>query len=135
MFHGEENDEFTLRLYDIANDEELDWTSDNLAVFHANASLGTISEPYIIEFFNTADITETALNIAIYPNPAGKRQDLKINVSNTTKIEMFNSTGTKIYECFINGEGHITTPDTQGVFLIKSTAADGTTSCYKLIVE
>ena len=135
MFHGEENDEFTLRLYDIANDEELDWTSDNLAVFHANASLGTISEPYIIEFFNTADITETALNIAIYPNPAGKRQDIKINVSNTTKIEMFNSTGTKIYECFINGEGHITTPDTQGVFLIKSTAADGTTSCYKLIVE
>lgn len=135
MFHGEENDEFSLRLYDITNDEELDWTSDNHAVFHANASLGTMSEPYIIEFINTADIAETALQYAIYPNPAGIRHDIKINVSNTTKIEMFNSTGTKILECQINGEGHITSPDTQGVYLIKSTSADGTTSCCKLIVE
>jgi len=58
--YGESNDNITFKVYDHQNNEELNCRISQSLTFTPNGTVGDLINPYVIEFFTTANITATA---------------------------------------------------------------------------
>ncbi|MCQ2306936.1 MAG: DUF1573 domain-containing protein [Bacteroidales bacterium] len=133
--HGQENDVFNFRLYDIENDVEMEGFADNQVIFHANATEGSVTNPYVIEFQVTSVVDESDFVAGIHPNPVGRGGAITVSVNHIAKVEIFDAIGRKVSEHTVNGIGDISSPKTSGVYFIRMTCGDGMTSCKKIIVK
>lgn len=138
-YFGAPNDEITFRMYDENNSMEYG-VSETIALFEANAMMGTLDEPIAIRF-NTVSVSEFHVkNLNLFPNPvktnAKVKVSLKEGLSDGMDVEVLTSLGVPIYKTMVNGNVlELTAPLTAGVYVIKITGNEGVVYYGKLFVE
>jgi hypothetical protein len=89
----------------------------NLADYIFGANFG---QPW----FSTLSNTDFVLNkVTIYPNPT-KDYFIVSGLDNTSKIELFNTVGSKVFESEFTGEQQFNIEVTAGIYLAKITMDD-----------
>jgi len=129
--YGNEGDNLSFRLYDAATNTEYDGEVGFSSVFTPNAIVGSVFNPYIIDF-GVNNVSEHGMSeIFIYPNPA-RRGDL-VNIGfSCERIQVVNSLGVVIKE--YTNTNKIESIDTAGMYYIL--LINGNSISYnKLVVE
>ena len=137
-YFGNENDEITFRLYDENSGVET-IGADNSLAFNANSIIGSVEDPYIINF-GVLNVEELAREIKLFPNPVkvSEKVHVSLNDVNTTsmKIEIVNTLGVVAYQHSYNTvDTDITAPRIPGIYIVKITEDNGNVYYGKLIVE
>ena len=138
-YFGNDNDEITFRMFDESNNIEYD-EAETTVLFEANAMLGTIDNPFVIDF-NTTGINENGFaQLTLFPNPVKAGNNVRIRVSENLsaglEIEIITTMG--ILYNKITHKGNVVemkSPDTPGVYMIKMTDKNGNVNFGKLIVK
>jgi hypothetical protein len=138
-YFGNDNDEITFRMFDEANNMEYD-ESETTVIFEANSMLGTIDNPFIIDF-NISGVSENDLaQLTLFPNPvsAGTNVIIRLNnnLSGKLDIEIITSLGTEYDK--ITSRGNVVemkAPDIPGIYMVKITDKNGNVNFGKLIVK
>lgn len=138
-YFGNDNDEITFRMFDEANNMEYD-ESETTVIFEANSMLGTIDNPFIIDF-NISDVSENGLaQLTLFPNPVSAGTNVRIrlndNLSAGMDIEIITDMGTEYDK--ITSRGNIVemkAPDIPGIYMVKITDKNGNVNFGKLIVK
>ena len=137
-YFGNDSDEITFRLYDENSGIET-IGADNSLVFNANSMIGSVDDPYIINF-GVLNVEDLAREIKLFPNPvkASEKVHVSLNDVNTTsmKIEIVNTLGVVAYQHSYNTVNtDITAPRIPGIYIVKITEDNGNVYYGKLIVE
>lgn len=137
-YYGDENDEITFRLYDESTGIET-IGADNSLVFHINSMIGSVEDPYIINF-GVLNVEEFAKEIKLFPNPVKTLEKIHVSLNdvNTTsmKIEIVSTLGMVIYQHSYNTVvADIKAPRIPGIYIVKVTEDNGNVYYGKLIVE
>lgn len=138
-YFGNDNDEITFRMFDEANNMEYD-ESETTVIFEANSMLGTIDNPFIIDF-NISGVSENGLaQLTLFPNPVSAGTNVRIrlndNLSAGMDIEIITDMGTEYDK--ITSRGNIVemnAPDSPGIYMVKITDKNGNVNFGKLIVK
>lgn len=138
-YFGNDNDEITFRMFDEANNMEYD-ESETTVIFEANSMLGTIDNPFIIDF-NISGVSENGLaQLTLFPNPVSAGTNVRIrlndNLSAGMDIEIITDMGTEYDK--ITSRGNIVemkAPDIPGIYMVKITDKNGNVNFGKLIVK
>ena len=126
--HGEDVEEMTFRVYDLATGEE--YNLNDRMNYTDNAIVGSITEPYI--FRGTVGIGETSLSeINVYPNPTTTGNEINLGTVCDT-VEVFNALGVKVAE--YQNVDTVDALETAGVYVIRITN-DGNVQNCRLIVK
>ncbi len=129
--HGEGNDEITFRYYDVVADEEYDYVANEMIYYSADATLGTMPEPYTINFGTTNVNDHTYCSFEVYPNPVDKNNEIHLGTI-CEKVEVYNSIGVKVAEYSdVNTIDGIEVP---GVYIINAIGKNSVKYC-RLIVK
>jgi len=129
--HGEGNDEITFRYYDVVADEEYDYVANEMIYYSADATLGTMPEPYTINFGTTNVNDHTYCSFEVYPNPVDKNNEIHLGTI-CEKVEVYNSIGVKVAEYSdVNTIDGIEVP---GVYIINAIGNNSVKYC-RLIVK
>lgn len=129
--HGEGNDEITFRYYDVVADEEYDYVANEMIYYSADATLGTMPEPYTINFGTTNVNDYTYCSFEVYPNPVDKNNEIHLGTI-CEKVEVYNSIGVKVAEYSdVNTIDGIEVP---GVYIINAIGKNSVKYC-RLIVK
>ena len=138
-YFGNENDQITFRMYDEANDIEYG-ESETTVLFEPNSMLGTVDNPFVINF-NISDVSENGFaQLTLFPNPvnAGTNVIIRLNnnLSGKLDIEIITSLGTEYDK--ITSRGNVVemkAPDIPGIYMVKITDKNGNVNFGKLIVK
>jgi len=126
---GENEEIISFRYYDL-NGKKTYTIGDNI-IFGTNATIGSLREPYIINF-STTNIDDYSTNETnIYPNPADRNVEIYLGTE-CDKVEIYNSLGVKVYE--YENVDHIDGIETSGVYMIK-TINDGIIKYERVVVK
>ena len=129
--HGEGNDEITFRYYDVVADEEYDYVANEMIYYSADATIGTMPEPYTINFGTTNVNDHTYCSFEVYPNPVDKNNEIHLGTI-CEKVEVYNSIGVKVAEYSdVNTIDGIEVP---GVYIINAIGKNSVKYC-RLIVK
>lgn len=116
--YGEADETLTFRLYDADLDYEYPHVSETMT-FSANAIIGDMNNPYIINYSSVAEVEEHEVEITdnIYPNPVNRKETIYLN-RNYEKVDVINSLGmiVKSYENADRIEGI----SEAGVYIVKT---------------
>ena len=127
--HGEEVEEMTFKVYDLATGEEYDL--NNRMNYSNDAVVGSIDNPYLLSR-GTTGIGESAMSeVNIYPNPTTTGREVNLG-SVCDTVEVFNALGVKIAE-YQNVDA-IDALETAGIYVIRITN-DGNVQNCRLIVK
>ena len=126
--HGEDVEEMTFKVYDLATGEEYD-LNDRMN-YSDNAVVGSIEEPYI--FRGTVGVGETSLGeINVYPNPTTIGNEINLGTVCDT-VEVFNALGVKVAE--YQNVDSVDALETAGIYVIRITNNGNVQNC-RLIVK
>ena len=129
--HGEGNDEITFRYYDVVADEEYDYVANEMIYYSADATIGTMPEPYALNFGTTNVNDHTYCSFEVYPNPVDKNNEIHLGTI-CEKVEVYNSIGVKVAEYSdVNTIDGIEVP---GVYIINAIGKNSVKYC-RLIVK
>ena len=127
--HGDEVEEMTFKVYDLATGEEYDL--NNRMNYSNDAVVGSIGNPYVLSR-GTTGIGESAMSeVNIYPNPTTTGSEVNLG-SVCDTVEVFNALGVKIAE-YQNVDA-IDALETAGIYVIRITN-DGNVQNCRLIVK
>lgn len=138
-YFGNEDDEIAFRMYDEANDMEYG-DSETTVLFEANSMLGTVDNPFVINF-NTMGVDEFGfIQLALFPNPVKKGDKVRIRLSDElsagTEITVVTSLGVECQKTTVKGNTvELKVPETSGIYMVKITDQRGNVYFGKLIVE
>ncbi len=126
--HGDEVEEMSFRVYDLATGEE--YNLNDRMNYTDNAIVGSITEPYI--FRGTVGVGETSLSeINVYPNPTTIGTEINLG-SVCDTVEVFNALGVKVAE--YQNVDTVDALETAGIYVIRITN-DGNVQNCRLIVK
>ena len=129
--HGEGNEEITFRYYDVVADEEYDYVANEMIYYSADATIGTMPEPYALNFGTTNVNDHTYCSFEVYPNPVDKNNEIHLGTI-CEKVEVYNSIGVKVAEYSdVNTIDGIEVP---GVYIINAIGKNSVKYC-RLIVK
>ena len=129
--HGEGNEEITFRYYDVVADEEYDYVANEMIYYSADATIGTMPEPYALNFGTTNVNDHTYCSFEVYPNPVDKNNEIHLGTI-CEKVEVYNSIGVKVAEYSdVNTIDGIEVP---GVYVINAIGKNSVKYC-RLIVK
>ena len=129
--HGEGNEEITFRYYDVVADEEYDYVANEMIYYSADATIGTMPEPYALNFGTTNVNDHTYCSFEVYPNPVDKNNEIHLGTI-CEKVEVYNSVGVKVAEYSdVNTIDGIEVP---GVYIINAIGKNSVKYC-RLIVK
>ena len=127
--HGDEVEEMTFKVYDLATGEEYDL--NNRMNYSNDAVVGSIGNPYLLSR-GTTGIGESALTeVNIYPNPTTTGREVNLG-SVCDTVEVFNALGVKIAE--YQNVDTIDALETAGIYVIRITNNGNVQNC-RLIVK
>ena len=127
--HGDEVEEMTFKVYDLATGEEYDL--NNRMNYSNDAVVGSIGNPYLLSR-GTTGIGESALTeVNIYPNPTTTGREVNLG-SVCDTVEVFNALGVKIAE--YRNVDSIDALETAGIYVIRITNNGNVQNC-RLIVK
>ena len=138
-YFGNENDEIVFRLYDENTGIETIGAETSL-VFNANSMIGSVEEPYIINFASPMSIEEYAKEIELFPNPVKATEKVKVNLKDVDAsgmdIEIINALGMVVYQNTYHAVvADLSAPRVPGLYIVKITENGGSVYYGKLIVE
>ena len=126
--HGEDVEEMSFRVYDLATGEE--YNLNDRMNYTDNAIVGSITEPYI--FRGTVGIGETSLSeVNVYPNPTTTGNEINLGTVCDT-VEVFNALGVKVAE--YQNVDTVDALETAGIYVIRITN-DGNVQNCRLVVK
>ncbi len=126
--HGEDVEEMTFKVYDLATGEE--YNLNDRMNYTDNAIVGSITEPYI--FRGTVGVGETSLSeVNVYPNPTTIGNEINLGTECDT-VEVFNALGVKVAE--YQNVDTVDALETAGVYVIRITNNGNVQNC-RLIVK
>ncbi len=126
--HGEDVEEMTFKVYDLATGEE--YNLNDRMNYSDNAVVGSIEEPYI--FRGTVGVGETSLSeINVYPNPTTIGTEINLGTVCDT-VEVFNALGVKVAE--YQNVDTVDALETAGIYVIRITNNGNVQNC-RLIVK
>ncbi len=126
--HGDEVEEMSFRVYDLATGEE--YNLNDRMNYTDNAIVGSITEPYI--FRGTVGVGETSLGeINVYPNPTTIGNEINLGTECDT-VEVFNALGVKVAE--YQNVDTVDALETAGIYVIRITNNGNVQNC-RLIVK
>ena len=127
--HGEEVEEMTFKVYDLATGEEYDL--NNRMNYSNDAVVGSIGNPYVLSR-GTTGIGESALTeVNIYPNPTTTGREVNLG-SVCDTVEVFNALGVKVAE--YQNVDTVDALETAGIYVIRITN-DGNVQNCRLVVK
>lgn len=136
---GEEGSELQFGLYNGNTGEEL-FNKTDVVEFEPNAIIGSLDQPYVVNFRGMTGVSENYIAPRIYPNPVNKSEQFTIDITSSEAdnmiIEIVDALGNTVS---VNKSGNmpvmVTAPSAAGVYMIKI-YVDGTGHyCRKLIVK
>lgn len=136
---GEEGSELQFGLYNGNTGEEL-FNKTDVVEFEPNAIIGSLDQPYVVNFRGMTGVSENYIAPRIYPNPVNKSEQFTIDITSSEAdnmiIEIVDALGNTVS---VNKSGNmpvmVTAPSAAGVYMIKI-YVDGTEHyCRKLIVK
>ena len=126
--HGEDVEEMSFRVYDLATGEE--YNLNDRMNYTDNAIVGSITEPYI--FRGTVGVGETSLSeVNVYPNPTTTGNEINLGTECDT-VEVFNALGVKVAE--YQNVDTVDALETAGIYVIRITNNGNVQNC-RLIVK
>ena len=138
-YFGDENDGIAFKLYDENTGIETIGAENNF-VFNANSMIGSMEEPYVINFSMPMDVEEYAKEIKLFPNPVKATEKVKVNLKDVDAsgmdIEIINALGMVVYQNTYHAVvADLTAPRVPGLYIVKITENGGSVYYGKLIVE
>lgn len=136
---SEEGSALQFALYDSMSGME--GIADNDAViFEPNAIMGSLDQPYVVQFRGMTAVSQNELALNIYPNPVDKGSQFRIGVaSNKTDVvtvEIVDALGAVVSCTKTNlSSALVTAPFSAGVYMVRVCVNGGETYCRKLIVK
>ena len=134
------NDATTLSfgLYDVANGTVC-FDTDDVMTYSNNAIVGSIDEPYVINFRETTGANEFANRINVYPNPVARGEMLNIGMTaedlGQARVEIVNTLGMTVSSVYAPSVQTIAVPQTAGVYLLRVTMEGKGTYSQKIVVR
>lgn len=134
------NDATTLSfgLYDAANGTVC-YDTDDVMIYSNNAIVGSIDEPYVINFRETTGANEFANRINVYPNPVARGEMLNIGMAaedlGHARVEIVNTLGMTVSSVYAPSVQTIAVPQTAGVYLLRVTMEGKGTYSQKIVVR
>lgn len=138
-YFGTENDKIEFRLYDEGTGIEYG-PSETTALFAANSILGTVEEPFVIDFI-TLGVDESYIKTAkLLPNPVDSKEKVWVTLDEGLtagmQVEVLSSLGVQLYKTIATGDVvELTAPLIPGVYFIKITNNEDIVCYGKLIVK
>lgn len=129
--HGEGNEEITFRYYDVEADEEYEYSAEEVFYYEADATIGTMPEPYTFNFGTMSVNDYTYCSFEVYPNPVDRDNEIHIGTV-CDRVEVYNSVGVKVAE--YDNVNTIDGIDVPGVYIINAVSKNGVKYC-RLIVK
>ncbi len=129
--HGEGNEEITFRYYDVVADEEYEYSAEEVFYYEADATIGTMPEPYTLNFGTMSVNDHTYCSFEVYPNPVDRNNEIHIGAL-CDRVEVYNSVGVKVAE--YDNVNTIDGIDVPGVYIINAVSKNGVKYC-RLIVK
>lgn len=129
--HGEGGEEIMFRYYDVAANEEYEYMSGESYIYEANATLGTMTLPYVINFSTMGIEDYSHYSFEVYPNPVDRNNEIHLGTIYET-VGVYNSIGVKIAD--YNNVNTIDGIDVPGVYIINAIGKNGAKYC-RIIVK
>lgn len=129
--HGEGGEEIMFKYYDIAVNEECEFKADESLIYEANATFGTMTLPYVINFSAMGVESHSQYSFEVYPNPVDRNNEIHLGTV-YDRVEVYNSVGVKIAD--YNNVNTIDGIDVPGVYIVNATGKNSTKYC-RLIVK
>ena len=138
-YFGNENDEIDFRLYDENTGIETIGAETSL-IFNANSMIGSVEDPYIINFASPMGVEEYAKEIKLFPNPVKATEKVKVSLKDVDasgmNIEIINALGMVVYQNTYHAVvADLAAPRVPGIYIVKITENGGSVYYGKLIVE
>ncbi len=133
---GNENDRISFSVVNGSRDV-LYTESDNSLIFSNDAIIGDFENPYKV-CFNTMGIGETALQVAMYPNPVDKGQTFRLNIpqeEDVLDLTIVNAMGMVVRHDVGTLKSVIAGIPIAGVYTIKVVCKSGNSYYGKLVVK
>ena len=127
--HGDEVEEMTFKVYDLATGEE--YSIDNRMNYSDDAVVGSVRNPYMLTCSTLAVGENNISNISIYPNPTTTGNEINLGTECDT-VEVFNALGVKVAE--YQNVDTVDALETAGIYVIRITN-DGNVQNCRLIVK
>ena len=138
-YFGNENDEITFRLYNEVTNMEYSSVESSIA-FAPNSMVGTVNDPYRINFnFMNVDGIFSE-KVELFPNPVEPNSKLKVSLNdvdvNDMEVEIVNTLGVAVHKNTYHAmTADIKAPSIPGIYIVKITEKKGAIYYGKLIVE
>lgn len=119
---------------DIVNFKIIDDDSETKVAFNKNAVLGTLDNPYNLEFLSNRHEVST---LELFPNPVERSNEIEIivpNYENAINVLIFNALGEIVRNEPFNG-GHVSVPGQPGVYMVRINCDNGKVYYSKLIIK
>lgn len=138
-YFGDEKDLVTFRLYD--EDSGIEYSNSTTQIEYVpDAVVGTLYDPFVIDF-SFANVDEYyAGNVMLSPNPVWSGDKVRINLNNGSgskmKVEIINELGVVVYSnSYHTVSAEINATFTPGIYIVKVSSAEGVVNYGKLVVE
>ena len=135
---GDAEAELNFGLYDANNGTEC-FEADNVLAYSTNAVVGTMDEPYVVNFRGTTGVNGFASRINVFPNPvsSGEMLNIALPAEDLGKacVEFVNAIGVTVKSVYAPSVQTIAVPETAGVYLLRVTVAGKGTYCQKVVVR
>ena len=127
--YGESQDEIMFRYYDVENSEEYAFPSEEIVVFGVNSTVGSIKEPYELQFGMLGVEEMNTQEFTVYPNPATVSEEIYLG-GNFEMVEVYNALGVKV--AIYENVDKIESLETTGIYVIK--VVNGSESRYCRVI-
>lgn len=136
---SEEGSALHFALYDSMTGMEGLAENDAVA-FEPNAIIGSLDQPYVVNFKGMTDVSQDYLVLDIYPNPVDKGSQFRIGVSSdktdVVTVEIVDALGAVVSSTQTSRKSAlVTAPVSAGVYMVRVCVNGGETYCRKLIVK